>query len=481
MSLTRSWFRARHETVVLSCVLMALLYVPVPLGSNRPHAWLGLEIYVFGVMAFWALGALCYSEYRKTPEPVARILAVLLAWLLFVLLQTVVLPESMVEGLNPAAYSLQKNLNLISVDAKTALSIDRGSTYNEFLKYCAYAAIFYLILCTVTTKARLMWSVGLVIFAGIMEAVFGIYAYLTGFVIFPETNAANELRAGTFVNRNHFANLLTMVLCLVLGLLASIINSRDPGRGSKLGRYNDLDSAIFLVLVGASLILLAAVFTSGSRAPVVFFTISFGIMLILARAAGRTGRGELVLAPVVLVGLSAAIVVMGFDQSMIRLLDRDIFGGERMLQNMLGLELLSSVWLTGVGAGNYRWAFTMFRDDNLRFVTYDHAHNDYLEVAIEQGIVGAVLLAIATGLVVRELYRGYKARRNPLIRGVIFGCLMSVIYMLLHALVEFNFRIPANAVYFFALSALGVAACRIDRQQRRPRSRRVKEREIVNG
>ncbi|HSH42888.1 MAG TPA: hypothetical protein VK973_12260, partial [Arenicellales bacterium] len=69
-------------------------------------------------------------------------------------------------------------------------------------------------------------------------------------------------------------------------------------------------------------------------------------------------------------------------------------------------------------------------------------------------------------LMIREMLTGYRVRRNPVIRGVIFGCLVSTGFMLLHALVEFNFRIPANAAYFHVIAALGIAASRIDRGAR---------------
>jgi O-antigen ligase len=323
----------------------------------------------------------------------------------------------------------------------------------------------------------------LIILAGLAEAGFGIYSDINDITIFPEEHDSNELRAGTFVNRNHFSNYLTMVLGLVLGLLTSIVNARTHERGGGLGRFQDKDIGALSGLIAIALVILAAVFTSGSRAPIVFFTLGYGVMLGLAYFSRRDSAGEFFLAPLAILGVALVIVLIGFDYSVMRLVDRDLFAGERMLQNVLGMKLFSGVWLTGVGAGAYRWAFTMFRNDDLRFVTYDHAHNDYVELGIEEGIIGLVLLGAATGLMLMEMYKGYRTRRNPWMRGVIFGCLMSTIYMLLHSLVEFNFRIPANAAYFFAIAALGLAACHIDRQQwqGRKRSGRHARREGSNG
>lgn len=463
MTLRRVSWRDVHGGVVFAGVLLALVCVPIPLGSNRPYAWFTWELGIYGLLAFWLLGLMISPGRRAIPPSSTMILTVLIVWLSLVFVQSLPVTAGVVAALNPVVHALQQNLGLISVAAPSTLSIDPGSTYNEFLKYGSYVAVFVLVLATVTTKSRLLTAAGVIITVGVLEALFGIYSSITGYVIFPETDSGNELRAGTFVNRNHFANLLTMTLGLVLGLVTSVVNAQHKDDRLRLGRYRDIDTALLVVLLGAALVIMAGIFVSGSRAPIVFFTLSFGVVLAVAWARQHARTGELLLAPVVLLAVAGAIVAMGFDDSLVRLLDRDILGGERMLQNAAGLKLLSVVWLAGVGAGNYQWMFPMFRNGDLRFVTYDHAHNDYLETAIEQGIPVAVLLAVGVFLMVRELYRGYGSRRNPWMRGVIFGCLMSMGFMLLHALVEFNFRIPANAVYFFAIAAMGIAACRIAR------------------
>ena len=49
--------RELHGTLVFACVLIALVYVPIPLGSNRPYAWFTWETGVYALLGFWALGA----------------------------------------------------------------------------------------------------------------------------------------------------------------------------------------------------------------------------------------------------------------------------------------------------------------------------------------------------------------------------------------------------------------------------------------
>lgn len=473
MRLYRDWWAGTHERVVLSGVILALLWVPVPLGSNRPWAWFAWEAAAYGLLALWALGTLLRPDWRRLSSAASRILLVLLAWLALVFVQTLPMPAGVVAALNPVIHSLQQNLGLISVAASGTLSVDPGTSYNEFLKYGSYVAIFALALLTLTTRMRLLTMVGFVITAGVLEALFGIYSDVSGYAVFPG-DSGSDLRSGTFVNRNHYANLLTMSLGLVLGMVTAVINSRVGGRGAGSGlglsRYRDADTAMLVLLAGSALVIVAGIFVSGSRAPIVFFSLGLALLLAVAWSGKRPVKGELVLAPVMLVAVTVVIVAMGFDDSLIRLLDRDLLGGERMQQNAAGLKLLSAVWPAGVGAGNYQWMLPMFRGDELRFVTYDHAHNDYLQTAIEQGMIVAAVLALGVFLMMREMLRGYRSRRNPVIRGVIFGCLASTVFMLLHALVEFNFRIPANAVLFFVIAGLGVRACHLGRTRKTSRA-----------
>ena len=85
---------------------------------------------------------------------------------------------------------------------------------------------------------------------------------------------------------------------------------------------------------------------------------------------------------------------------------------------------------------------------------YAHAHNDYLELVLEYGVLG---LACPVGwsscpsvAALRVLYR----RRDPLPRGMAFASLMGVMAILIHSTADFNLHIPANAALFVVLLAL---------------------------
>ena len=61
-------------------------------------------------------------------------------------------------------------------------------------------------------------------------------------------------------------------------------------------------------------------------------------------------------------------------------------------------------------------------------------------------------------------------RRDPLMRGMSFACIMGVTSILIHSWVDFNLQIPANAAYFMVLLALGWIANFVFDPRRRPQN-----------
>jgi O-antigen ligase len=134
--------------------------------------------------------------------------------------------------------------------------------------------------------------------------------------------------------------------------------------------------------------------------------------------------------------------------------------------------MISDFWLTGVGPGAYQRGFTAYKDSALRPLFYDHAHNDYLQLLGEYGAIGALIMTIIVGVVLVRLIRAFTKRGDIVVRGALFASLTGVTAMMIHSLVEFNFQIPANALYFWVLVGVGIAATRVKRAKVRRRSDR---------
>jgi O-antigen ligase len=110
--------------------------------------------------------------------------------------------------------------------------------------------------------------------------------------------------------------------------------------------------------------------------------------------------------------------------------------------------------LLGVGLGAYETAFSIYTksDGSLRV---PQAHNDYLQVVADCGVVGGLIALWFISLVFRAVARGARSR-DPLYAGLALGSGAGIFAMLVHSLFDFNLQLPSNALLFLLLSAVAV-------------------------
>ena len=112
--------------------------------------------------------------------------------------------------------------------------------------------------------------------------------------------------------------------------------------------------------------------------------------------------------------------------------------------------------MLGYGSGTFDLVYPTFQSFVVDSVI-NHAHNDYLELLSETGLIGAGLIAWFLVLVYRkaskQLRPGAKTSDSVLI-----AVLAGITGLLVHSLVDFNFHIPANAALFLVMAAIAVTA-----------------------
>jgi O-antigen ligase len=234
-----------------------------------------------------------------------------------------------------------------------------------------------------------------------------------------------------------------------------------------LSRLIDLLFGRAAVLLAGAVVLFGAMFFSGSRGAIVSLVLALVFVLGLGLATnGWRLRERKLLFPLVL-GMLVAVGWFGTGLLSHRLADTlaGSTGEARLIQWRLSLEMFRDFWLTGSGAGTYRHVFAAYQTDALRDVIFDHAHNDYIEILCEQGVIGSVLLGLPVVLMVARVSRAYTRRRDPLLRSALFGSAVALWLLVIHAFMEFNFAIPANAVLFYVLLGIGLAAATLPRQR----------------
>jgi O-antigen ligase len=350
--------------------------------------------------------------------------------------------------------------------AAYTLSVAPYQTVSHLLLLVTYLTAFYLVLLICKNrdaKKRLVYSL---VALGAFEAFYGLVQYLTGWQqIFAYVKKYYlEDATGTYINRNHFAGLLEMVLPLTVALALRLAgNLRRAAQRSEAKARAFLSAPELLPLIFwlflAGVILTALVF-SRSRMGIISALASLIAILALAGSSSLSKRTRIVAAALFFLGVIAIVVWVGSDPVITRF---ETLGQEysQTGQNRISiwrdtLKLIHQHPLFGTGLGTFAVAYTSVQTTFLNLLV-DHAHCDYLEVVSDLGLPGGVLVfGSIIWILARAVRRYWKAERR-FDTAVCLGCIGSITAILVHSLADFNLYIPANALVFTVILALALA------------------------
>ena len=286
---------------------------------------------------------------------------------------------------------------------------------------------------------------------GALEAFYGLIQSVGGVdYIGDYFRNRGRIATGTLINRNHFAALLNMLLPLAVGLLFTA----RARKGQRPATRSESLAKTWIVLLGCS-VMGAAVVLSQSRGGTLSLLMTLLFMALLL-SMGRRKVPRHGLSAVAAMVLLFLVVGMGAAFGLEALMER--FGSldeslSRVEVYHDSLDMIGDSPLVGVGPGMYRWTFRTYQTTQPNRL-YDHAHNDYLETAVEWGVPLAVL---AWGFVFWRLYRSavlFLVARDPRHQGLALGTAGALFSILIHSLVDFGLRIPAILMVFACVVAL---------------------------
>lgn len=249
------------------------------------------------------------------------------------------------------------------------------------------------------------------------------------FRLYPETSLG--WLTGFHANRNAAADVL------LIGILAGGAWTASRPQGGK-GR-----GPMTLLLAGLLLVMLVALLFTGSRAGIALLAVVAPALALMLIEGPIARKGTILVAiaalPTVLAALAFANARLGYVATR--------FG---MLQDYrLGLwqdswAAMLAYWPWGSGIGTFVPAFLPYESLAMVDPTLpNRAHSDYLELAIEAGVPGLLVLAIIAMLILRLSVRAWRAPDQP--RAVTIFALQSFILIALHGCVDYPLRNMAVA------------------------------------
>jgi O-antigen ligase len=230
-------------------------------------------------------------------------------------------------------------------------------------------------------------------------------------------------------------------------------------RGGAGGYSLSLHPRILFYAFIVILLLIAVVF-SRSRMGIISVLASLILMALLGQL-GEGRRAWMVITLLVIACSMTYAIWIGIDPVMRRFEALTPSGLENPYARVAIWKQASGILkdypAVGTGLGTFPVAFRSCQTSSLDLFV-DHAHNDYLEVATDTGIVGAVLLFIPImGLLVKMIL-AYAGARSAYRRSVLLACIGSTAALLVHSTMDFNLQIPANALLFAAVLGIGYKA-----------------------
>jgi len=301
-----------------------------------------------------------------------------------------------------------------------------------------------------------------IVIAGALQAFYGVVLQLSGQELSPVIGMDENNKArGSFVYQNHFANYLALALSVAMGLLLSQLSSQRRHRDwRQLSRevLSSILSAKFMLRLAMVLMVVGLVMSRSRMGNAAFFT----ALIVMALAAlWFYKRPPALLKPLVISILLLDMVLIGSMFGLEKLQQRyqDTSFASEARDNVVvdSIPLLQQHFWTGSGGGSFYTVFPAVQPAPYSGF-YDHAHNDYLQFAIELGVPLTALLLLWLMYLGWSAFQVMRRHEDKLLRGLCFGSLMALCHMALHSTVDFSLQAPANALLFLTILAIVVVA-----------------------
>ena len=265
---------------------------------------------------------------------------------------------------------------------------------------------------------------------------------------------------GPFVNHNHFAGWMLLALPVTIGwfcaLVARGMRGVKPAFRDRVVWFSSR-AASQVILVGLAMLVMGlSLVLTLSRSGITCFSAALAISawFVVRRQSVRSRRHAILAYLVVLATLSLGwagldAVVQRFAQA-----GADLSG--RVAAWADTWRIAREFPWTGTGLNTYGTAMLLYQTADVSGHLME-AHNDYVQVAAEGGVLLGVPALVALGLLAREIRRRFRERQDDQTTyWVRVGATTGLVAIALQEIVEFSLQIPGIAALFAVVAAIAV-------------------------
>jgi O-antigen ligase len=350
---------------------------------------------------------------------------------------------------------------VMGIQLMPGMSAYRHATFSQLLLYISYGAICFLLVQTLTRGREVRSIATALTIYGTSVALFAVLQNLSSptKLYWLRTPRFGGWIYGPYVNHNHYAGLMEMLIPVPLVFAFSRFgNARD--------RWLAASAAAFME---------ATIFLSGSRGGMIAFAVQLSIFIAFIFRERQKRNVAILLSAFLLLSIAVIAWTGGHEvKSRIATFTADKHSDmSRDIRLQVDRDILR-MWrkqpVLGWGQGTFADVYPRFRTfytDSL----VNAAHNDYLQVLAETGLLGFGVMIWFLVSVLRPAFRKSHNWGSDLNGTIAVAAILTISGILVHSLVDFNMQIPANAALFYSLCTVAAMEPRFKTHRRVPRQR----------
>lgn len=253
-----------------------------------------------------------------------------------------------------------------------------------------------------------------------------------------------EFLSGTFVNHNHFAGFLSLLLFFIFGRI--------------LGKRSENCSHLLLLFFSAWALLLLSM-SRGSWLSCLASLLIGGLMLFQNKGLRKLGLhitgGILTVVIIFLIFIKLELNPHVTERfySFFNTEKQAEFSDFRIRLWQSTMSAIKEKPWFGYGRGSFEWEMRPFRQERFPY-KFDYAHNDYLQFIMECGLLISIAALIFLLSCIFSFLRKFQSSTLHYFRFEDFGLFLGILCLMFHALVDFNLHIFSNLVFFGLYSGL---------------------------
>lgn len=421
-----------------------LIFSVLSFGSVEIWSSTIVTVSVFTLFILWIVtkgesGDTGQSDVPERKQEGIYLFVALSILITYFFIQMLPMPPALLRYISPHSFDLYSFYS-VDINPKMHISLYAYKTQIECIKMLTYATFFILLAFSIRDLHTLEKLIKILSCFGFVLAVFAIIQMATwNGKLYWFRLVTEGSPFGPFVNRNHYAGLMGMLIPLTLGLAFT-----------RKRRERQMLFGFFGIIMSISL------FLSLSRAGIISFLAGIALFALFLLWNKFKAKKIWALAAFLFI-IFLYLLYLGIDPIIDRFYKTDITREARIAVWAETIKAFKDFYLTGSGLGTFINVFQLYSPEAIVYI-YDHAHNDYLEFILEAGAIGTFLLLIFLFFLIRCIVRGSWDGKTGIIK---ISMLSSITTIAIHSIFDFNLHIPSNALMLSAIFGMAIAITKI--------------------